>query len=239
MPDTQVTIQGQEIVEGKAQLIRKRQRSLGRLLLIFAIAMFSIFLITEATGIYILSQHMKSKVHTVDVRKKALSLNQMMAKKANMKRKLSALSPKGIYIVVDTASNRLYLKDGNRMLREMVVSTGSGSILIDPAGDRKWIFDTPRGELRVQAKTINPVWIKPDWAFIEEGEPIPQNSQERIEKGVLGEYALSLGNGYLIHGTLYARLLGRNITHGCIRVGDQDLRELYSTVQIGTKVIIF
>ncbi|MDZ4383320.1 MAG: L,D-transpeptidase, partial [Thermodesulfovibrionia bacterium] len=59
------------------------------------------------------------------------------------------------------------------------------------------------------------------------------------EEGVLGDYALSLGNGYLIHGTLYTRLLGRNVTHGCIRVGDKDLKELYNTIPIGTKVIIF
>lgn len=239
MLDTQITISVQhEMEEGKPRLIRKWRR-VGRLLVFLAIALFSIFLIMEAAGIYLLSQHMKPKIKTVEVRKKALSLDRMMAKNANLKKRLSALSPKGVYIVVDTARNKLYLKDRNRTLREMVISTGSGSILVDPTGDRKWVFDTPRGELRVQSKTVNPVWIKPDWAFIEEGEPIPRNPQERIEEGVLGEYALSLGNGYLIHGTLYTRLLGRHITHGCIRVGDKDLRELYHAAQIGTKVIIF
>jgi L,D-transpeptidase YbiS len=121
----------------------------------------------------------------------------------------------------------------------MVISAGSGSILKDPAGNRKWVFDTPRGELPVQSKTVNPIWIKPDWAFIEEGEPVPQNFKDRVEEGVLGEYALSIGNGYLIHGTLYTRLLGRNVTHGCIRVGDEDLKTLYNASSAGTKVIIF
>ena len=62
---------------------------------------------------------------------------------------------------------------------------------------------------------------------------------DRMEEGVLGDYGLSLGNGYLIHGTLYTRLLGRNVTHGCVRVGDKDLKELYKSIPIGTKVIIF
>jgi len=62
---------------------------------------------------------------------------------------------------------------------------------------------------------------------------------ERIEKGVLGDYSLGFGNGYFIHGTLYTRLLGRNVTHGCIRVGDEDLRKVFTTAGIGTKIIIF
>jgi len=66
-------------------------------------------------------------------------------------------------------------------------------------------------------------------AFIEEGEPIPTDPRERFESGVLGEYGLYFGDGFLIHGTLYERLLGRNVTHGCIRLGRGDLR----VVQVG------
>jgi len=85
----------------------------------------------------------------------------------------------------------------------------------------------------------DPVWVKPDWAFIEEGEPIPKNYSERFEPGMLGEYAMALGGGYLIHGTLYERLLGRNVTHGCIRVGRDDLRLVVKTVRVGDRVYIF
>jgi len=60
-----------------------------------------------------------------------------------------------------------------------------------------------------------------------------------VEEDVSRDYAFHLGDGYMIHGTLYTRLLGRNVTHGCVRVGDADLEELYKTVSIGTKVIIF
>jgi len=63
---------------------------------------------------------------------------------------------------------------------------------------------------------VGPSWVKPDWAFIEEGEDIPKNYYDRIEEGVLGDYALEIGNGYFIHGTLYTRLLGKSVTHGCI-----------------------
>lgn len=161
-------------------------------------------------------------------------------KNRKMKNMLAGLLPKGNYIVIDTAKNIIYLKNGDRILHQAVISTGSGKLLIDPSNqERKWIFDTPRGEFEIKSKVVEPVWIKPDWAFIEEGEDIPKNYNERVEPGVLGDYALGIGNGYFIHGTLYTRLLGKPVTHGCIRVGDDDLKIIYKSARIGTKVYIF
>ncbi len=91
----------------------------------------------------------------------------------------------------------------------------------------------------MQSKVNNPVWIKPDWAFIEEGEPIPPKSRQRAEPNMMGDYALGIGRGYFIHGTLYKRLLGRNVSHGCVRLGDEDLEFLFKTATLGTKVIIY
>lgn len=157
----------------------------------------------------------------------------------SLHKKISGLSPSGRYIVIDSAQNRLYLKKGQTMLREAVISCGSGNILEEPGGQRRWVFDTPRGVFRINSKLRDPSWKKPDWAFIEEGEKIPQDPRERIETGVLGEYALGFGDGYFIHGTLYTRLLGRSVTHGCIRLGDEDLEALFRTVPLGTLVLIF
>lgn len=158
---------------------------------------------------------------------------------AALRKKIQALLPKAVYIVVDSAHNILYLKKGNRTIRSAVVSCGSGSILEEPGGKRKWIFDTPRGEFYVKSKISDPTWVKPDWAFIEEGKEVPKNQEERLELGVLGDYAIGFGRGYFIHGTLYTRLLGRSITHGCIRVGDKDLKAVYRAATIGTKIYIF
>jgi lipoprotein-anchoring transpeptidase ErfK/SrfK len=157
-----------------------------------------------------------------------------------LERRLAALSPKGLYIVIDTAENRLWLKKGDQVLRTAVVSCGSGVVLEEPGGKkRSWVFDTPRGEFAVKTKITNPYWVKPDWAFIEEGEKIPKSLEDRIEAGTLGDYALGFGEGYFIHGTLYTRLLGRNVTHGCVRVGDEDLKYLYQNVPIGAKIFIY
>lgn len=166
-------------------------------------------------------------------------LQSLKFENALLRKKIEALQLNGLYVVVDTSLNQLFLYDSGRAILKSTVSCGSGMILIDPSGKREWLFETPRGEFIIQTKYEKPTWVKPDWAFIEEGKPIPQNVMERAEVGTLGDYALGFGNGYFIHGTLYTRLLGKNITHGCIRMGDEDLRKLYEAVPIGTRLIIF
>jgi len=152
---------------------------------------------------------------------------------------LDRKTPRGSYVVVDRTNNLLYLRDQSAIELQAVCSAGSGSILKEPNGKRTWVFDTPQGQFKVISILKNPIWRKPDWAFIEEGEPIPANVNERFEPGMLGEYGLYFGDGYLIHGTLYERLLGRNVTHGCIRLGKKDLRELVQATRLGTQIYIF
>lgn len=154
-------------------------------------------------------------------------------------KQLKKLLPRGAYVVIDRTNNWLWVRKGDEILLEAVISAGSGQVLDDPAGNRTWTFDTPTGAQKIRGLLRSPVWRRPDWAFIEEGLPVPKSDSERFEYGVLGEYALDLGDGYLIHGTLYERLLGRSVTHGCIRVGRDDLRTLVSLVSIGTPVYIF
>ena len=179
------------------------------------------------------------QVEVKDDKGKPVPAEKLAAANDKLRKKLAALAPKGQYVVIDTANNKVYWREGDRTLREMVASCGSGNVLVDPVGGRTWTFDTPRGQFQVKSKVNNPVWIKPDWAFIEEGEPIPKDPRERADANVMGDYALGIGNGYFIHGTLYKRLLGRNVSHGCVRLGDEDLEFLFKTATLGTKVIIY
>ena len=154
--------------------------------------------------------------------------------------KLDALAPKGVYIVIDQTQNRLYLKRANETLLQAVCSTGSGMVLRESTGKkREWVFDSPRGRFEVRTLLRDPVWRKPDWAFVEESQPIPKNPADRLDYGTLGEYALYFGDGFMIHGTLYERLLGRAVSHGCIRVGRDDLRKVWANARIGTQIYIY
>jgi L,D-transpeptidase YbiS len=167
------------------------------------------------------------------------SAERLSAANAKLQSRIAALAPKGQYVVIDTANNRVYLREGEKNLRDMLASCGSGNVVVDPVGGRTWTFDTPRGQFQIRSKVKDPIWIKPDWAFIEEGEPIPARASDRAERYVMGDYALGIGQGYFLHGTLYKRLLGRNVSHGCVRLGDEDIEFLYRTATLGTKVIIF
>jgi L,D-transpeptidase ErfK/SrfK len=151
----------------------------------------------------------------------------------------AALQPKIPYIVIDTHSNHLSYRTADSVLFRATCSSGSGGILIDSVTKRKWSFNTPHGVFKVGRKIENPWWRKPDWAFVEEGEPVPKNESDRLDPNVLGDYAFGFGDGYFIHGTLYKRLLGISVTHGCVRLGDDDLKALYKVVPIGTPIYIF
>jgi lipoprotein-anchoring transpeptidase ErfK/SrfK len=144
------------------------------------------------------------------------------------------------YIVINTTENRFFLYTNKKLIREGFCSTGSLTMLKTEKGDKFWVFKTPKGKRSIHGKITNPSWNRPDWSFIEEGLPVPpKNSAARFESGVLGDYALSIGDGYLIHGTIYKRFLGMPVTHGCVRLNDEDLEAVYRTLNIGSKVYIF
>lgn len=157
----------------------------------------------------------------------------------DLRASLARTTPRGPYIVIDRTHNTLSLKKGEDTVLLAVCSAGSGATLKDPGGNQEWVFSTPRGRFKVLSRLANPVWRKPDWAFVEEGLPIPTDPGDRFEYGALGEYALNFGDGYLIHGTLYERLLGRSVSHGCVRLGRDDLRQLYAAAQVGTPIYIY
>ena len=158
---------------------------------------------------------------------------------SDLERSIDALTPAQPYLIVNTTTNTFVLRTRNRIIREGLCSTGSYTLL-EAGEDKQWMFKTPKGMFRIQSKLVNPLWVKPDWAFIEEGLPVPpRNHPDRFEYGTLGDYALSLGQGYLIHGTLYQRYLGLPVTHGCIRMGDEDLKEVFNKLDLGSRVYIF
>jgi len=157
----------------------------------------------------------------------------------SLEKKFAGLSSRSTYLVVNTSANEFYLFRNQKVFRQGNCSTGS-YILLESGEEQKWIFKTPKGQFRIQGKTTSPVWKKPDWAFVEEGKPVPPpNHHTRYERGVLGDYALSLGHGYLIHGTLYQRFLGLPVTHGCIRLNDEDLEAVYHNLGVGSRVYIY
>jgi lipoprotein-anchoring transpeptidase ErfK/SrfK len=159
---------------------------------------------------------------------------------AALEKKIDKLTTQGPYLIINTTENRFYLYDGSALIREGRCSTGKNTRLIDEKRKKEYEFKTPRGVHKVLRKQKNPVWAKPNWAFIEEGLPIPPAGHEsRFDRYTLGDYKLEIGDGYMVHGTLYKRRMGLPVTHGCVRLLDEDLEIVYNTMPVGSKVIIY
>jgi len=144
----------------------------------------------------------------------------------------------GTVITIDVSTNRAYLFRDGELVRSSAAATGSDKVL--RKGRRVWWFRTPRGKHTVVRKIVDPVWSKPDWAFIEEGKPVPPpDSPSRKEKGTMGKYALDLGERVMIHGTNDPKSIGRRVSHGCIRLPNDMLSLLWKEASVGTEVHIF
>lgn len=67
----------------------------------------------------------------------------------------------------------------------------------------------------------------------------PLGTKQRQFEKVLGSYRLNLGDGYALHGTQSTSQLGRSVSHGCVRLGDADIAQLYQMANVGDEVIIY
>jgi lipoprotein-anchoring transpeptidase ErfK/SrfK len=118
-------------------------------------------------------------------------------------------------ILVDKSQNRLYLKDGNDLLKVYEVSTGVDN-------------SSPVGTFTIKDKLENPVWFH-------KGVVVPPESPDNV----LGTRWLGFDlAGYGIHGTVEPDKIGQQVTAGCVRMRNEEVEELYSIVPVGTQVTI-
>ena len=141
-----------------------------------------------------------------------------------------------------TVNSRKKLVTGDRILipierdnlfidkekRRLVWFRGEEIIKIYPIAVGKKETETPEGDYRIIEKIANPTWYK-------EHEVIPPGDP----KNLLGTRWLGLNHkGYGIHGTKHPNSIGSAASHGCIRMLNRDVEELFEWVPIGTRVLI-
>ncbi len=120
----------------------------------------------------------------------------------------------------------VHLKDGDRI----ELSDGTSIEVRDEQVGRtnrwgNWWPFTPGSEIIFDGKIFIP----------------PLGSPQRVIPNALGPVKLSLGDGYLIHGTHYydKNTVGDAASHGCIRMHNEDVIKLAKLVGVGTPVYIF
>ncbi len=67
----------------------------------------------------------------------------------------------------------------------------------------------------------------------------PYGTTARRYLGVLGTRRLKMGDGYAIHGTNKPETIGQSVSHGCVRMRNEDIEKLYPMVPVGTPVYIY
>lgn len=67
----------------------------------------------------------------------------------------------------------------------------------------------------------------------------PFGTSQRRYEGVLGTRRLDMGDGYGIHGTDQPESIGHSVSHGCVRMLNSDVEQLYPMVPVGTAVYIY
>ena len=78
----------------------------------------------------------------------------------------AAKSDTSLRIVVSLSARRLWVVAGAEdTLLAVPVAVGSGNTLRSAA--QTWTFNTPRGIHTVLSKEEDPIWVRPDWAYIE------------------------------------------------------------------------
>ena len=128
-------------------------------------------------------------------------------------------------IVVKTNERRLYLVlDGSQAIRYPVGVGRAG---------KAW-----SGTAFISGKYIQPGWSPP--AEIRHDKPsIPDLIPGGSPRNPMGAAALTLSEGeYAIHGTNNPGSVGGFVSHGCIRMYNADIMDLYNRASYGTPVVV-
>src|SRR5689334_456244 len=128
-------------------------------------------------------------------------------------------------VVVRTTERRLYLVLGNGQAIRYMVGVGRAG--------KQWA-----GVSRIDGKFLNPAWAPPP--EIKRDKPsLPDVIPGGSPRNPMGVAALTLAGGeYAIHGTNQPGSVGNFVSYGCIRMYNQDIRDLYQRVSVGTAVVV-
>lgn len=127
-------------------------------------------------------------------------------------------------IIVSFSDRRLYKVLGNGRAISYPIGV--------PMGRARW-----QGSLNVTRKAVNPGWT-PTPSMRRENPSLPAHVPGGHPRNPMGVRALYLGSTlYRIHGTDAPWTVGQNVTHGCIRMYNNDVIDLYNRTRVGTRVI--
>ncbi|MEW6493018.1 MAG: L,D-transpeptidase family protein [Cyanobacteriota bacterium] len=124
---------------------------------------------------------------------------------------------------------RLVLKRGERKL---YIYSGETKLTSYPVAVGRSGWETPMGTFQVIDKIEHPAWMHP---FT--NEVVPPGPENPLGERYIGFW--TDGRNYIgFHGTPDRESVGRAASHGCVRMYNKDIRELYKWVAVGIPVVV-
>ncbi len=125
-------------------------------------------------------------------------------------------------IRIDISERRLYLYDGEEVVKTYPVAVGVSR------------YPTPKGDFRIINKAYHPTWTPPPSPWAAGLEPVPAGPGNPLGTRWMGLSTPHVG----IHGTYASGSIGTAASHGCIRMYIRDVEEIFELVYVGTPVQI-
>lgn len=133
---------------------------------------------------------------------------------------LPPASPRVSLLVLKLSERRLYAYEGDREIASYPVAVGR----------HEW--ETPTGQFTVFQRIQQPAWEHPLT-----GEVVPPGPDNPLGDRWIGFWTDGT-NSIGFHGTPDEHLIGQAVSHGCVRMRNADVIELYEKVRLGTRVLV-
>lgn len=121
-------------------------------------------------------------------------------------------------ILLSLNDRRVYLYEGDKVKASYPVAVGKPG------------WETPTGQFSVVDKALDPVWENP-WT----GEVIQPGPDSPLGPAII-VFKLDSDGMYAFHGTSNEELIGQAVSHGCVRMRNEDILAMYEQVDIRTPV---
>lgn len=130
------------------------------------------------------------------------------------------IAPHSRYLVISLTQRQVHLYENEELKISYPIAIGKEG------------WETPTGEFNVLQMLENPYWEHP-WT----GEIVPPGEDNPLGPRWIGFW--TDGTNFIgFHGTPNEELVGQAVSHGCIRMRNDDVVALFEQVEIGTKVIV-
>jgi lipoprotein-anchoring transpeptidase ErfK/SrfK len=136
-----------------------------------------------------------------------------------------------VLAILAAAATEVFAEGGARRLvisipdRKIALLEDGRVVKVYPIAVGKTSTPSPSGNFHIATRVVKPTWFQPGKSV----GPGPANP--------LGTRWMGLGyKGYGIHGTNRPRSIGHAASHGCIRMRNHDVEELFELMQVGDAV---